>query len=139
MDDLEQRIRQAIGIYAPSSRVAAVRELIREADEKARRECAVACASAQYSNVDRKDEAFLLGRVMAINECFDAILATIKEQPTAVRYGCHCDFRLLRHQKPDACVMDHGDFDDCVYALKLRREGKCKTDCEYWQPIKEPK
>jgi hypothetical protein len=34
--------------------------------------------------------------------------------------------------------MDYGDHDSCVYAGQLQREGKGKTACQYWQPIKVP-
>jgi hypothetical protein len=52
------------------------------------------------------------------------------------RYGCHCDIETMPEGfEPDECVLDRGKVDDCVYAVKLLKEGKGKTDCEYWKPI----
>lgn len=56
----------------------------------------------------------------------------------AVPFGCHCDLdNMPEGYKPDDCVMDYGDHDSCVYARQLVREGKPKTACIYWQPIKQ--
>jgi hypothetical protein len=57
--------------------------------------------------------------------------AALDAQP---KYACHCD--LDPGMKPDDCVFDNGDIDDCVYATRLQREGKGKRHCVYWQPIK---
>ena len=54
------------------------------------------------------------------------------------KYGCHCDIEDTIDGKPDACVFDNGDIEDCIYAVKLHRDGKWKTDCEYWRPITGP-
>ena len=54
-----------------------------------------------------------------------------------VKYGCHCDIESMPDgYEPDACVMDDGLDDMCVYARQLRRDGKDKTSCSYWKPIK---
>jgi hypothetical protein len=50
-----------------------------------------------------------------------------------VPHGCHVD--LEEGMDPDGCVLDEGRPSKCIYARSLVREGKGKTDCEYWQPI----
>lgn len=45
------------------------------------------------------------------------------------KFGCFCD--LEPHMEPDDCVIDRGDFDDCIYA----KQGMKKEDCKYWQKI----
>ena len=50
-----------------------------------------------------------------------------------VPHGCHVD--VDHGMKPDACVLDDGRPENCIYAKRLLREGKDKTACEYWQPI----
>ncbi len=51
----------------------------------------------------------------------------------SVGFGCHCD--LEPGQQPDGCIL-LGDGDSCVYAEKLREQGKGPGACEYWKPIK---
>jgi len=51
------------------------------------------------------------------------------------KYGCDCD--LEEGQEPDACVMDSGDYTDCVFAEELRRKKRDKTSCNHWVLIKE--
>jgi hypothetical protein len=51
-----------------------------------------------------------------------------------VPHGCHCD--IDDDGVPDECVMDTGKYKDCVAADRLHREGKKKTDCVQWKPIK---
>ena len=54
-----------------------------------------------------------------------------------VRFGCHCDIEAMPEGfEPDDCVMDKNRDEDCVYAGKLRREGKTKIECAHWRPIK---
>ncbi|MGP1666936.1 MAG: hypothetical protein ACTS5I_13685 [Rhodanobacter sp.] len=53
----------------------------------------------------------------------------------SVVYGCHCDIESTVSGKPDSCVFDSGDIEDCIYATKLHKEGKTQTDCRYWKPI----
>ena len=66
-------------------------------------------------------------------------VADMIEEPslaTPAKYGCHCDIETMDDGfEPDACVLDYGDIDDCVYAAKLHAVGKGKTDCKYWKPI----
>jgi hypothetical protein len=40
---------------------------------------------------------------------------------------------------PSSCVFDdpREDIDNCTYARQLHIEGKCKTDCQYYQPTSE--
>jgi hypothetical protein len=51
------------------------------------------------------------------------------------QYGCHCDIENTVDGKPDGCVFDNGDIEDCVYATKLHRENSGKAQCKYWQPV----
>jgi hypothetical protein len=51
-----------------------------------------------------------------------------------VRYGCHID--LGPDEKPDGCVFDSGDIDDCRIASKLAESGLGKMDCAEWKPIR---
>jgi len=61
----------------------------------------------------------------AIRQLYDTdALATVK-------YGCHVD--LEEGIEPDECVIDRGDFDDCVYA----RPGMRKEQCKYWKIVVE--
>jgi len=54
-----------------------------------------------------------------------------------VPYGCHVDIESMPDDwVPDACVRGTDREDDCVYAIKLAREGKPREACQYWQPIK---
>jgi hypothetical protein len=51
-----------------------------------------------------------------------------------VKYGCHVE--IYDGMEPDECVIDTGDFDDCIYA----KEGMRKEQCCYWRvvtPIQE--
>ena len=65
-----------------------------------------------------------------ITEAMNALRAALEEP---VPHGCHCD--LEEHMSPDGCVLDENMPDNCIYARRLLREGKGKTDCEYWKPI----
>lgn len=47
-----------------------------------------------------------------------------------IKFGCYCD--LDPGKKPDACVLDNGDYEDCIYAKK----GMKKETCAYWREIK---
>lgn len=59
-------------------------------------------------------------------------------QANPVKYGCHCDLESMPEGfGPDDCVMDSGEHSSCVYAMKLRIQGKGKADCDYWLPIKK--
>ncbi|HEY4713832.1 MAG TPA: hypothetical protein VIH30_06285 [Aquirhabdus sp.] len=51
----------------------------------------------------------------------------------SIHRGCHCE--LAPGENPDECVIDNGFPNDCVYAIKLLREGKTKTDCHEWKII----
>lgn len=50
-----------------------------------------------------------------------------------VRYGCHVDLGV--GDKPDGCVFDSGDIEDCINARRLSEQGKGKRDCGEWKPI----
>lgn len=47
------------------------------------------------------------------------------------KFGCHID--LFDDDEPDECVIDTGDYENCVCA----KEGMKKEDCKYWQEIKK--
>lgn len=56
-----------------------------------------------------------------------------------VKHGCHCDLENMPDgYQPDDCVLEYGDHESCVHARQLYREGKDKTACQYWRPIKTP-
>jgi hypothetical protein len=46
-----------------------------------------------------------------------------------LHYGCHVD--LEQGAVPDGCVIDTGDYADCIYA----KEGMRKEQCEYWRIV----
>jgi hypothetical protein len=48
-------------------------------------------------------------------------------------YGCHCD--LEPDQKPDGCVLDYNNPNDCTHAPGLVAAGKGREDCHEWRPI----
>jgi hypothetical protein len=57
--------------------------------------------------------------------------------------GCIVYLFELVDQKPDECVLDTGDYQDCVYADILVRENggpqkvvisSLKNHCKYWKP-----
>lgn len=62
-----------------------------------------------------------------IEEAARSTIAAPTQEPT--QYGCHCD--LESGMTPDACVIDDGRRDDCVYARRHER----KEQCIYWKPI----
>ena len=64
-------------------------------------------------------------------EILEAALAT------PAPHGCHVD--LEDGVEPDGCVLDEGKPMNCIYAMRLHREGKDKTACEYWKPIEVKK
>ena len=56
---------------------------------------------------------------------------------THAPHGCHVD--LEDGTEPEGCVLDEGKPMNCIYAMRLHREGKDKTACKYWQPIEGKK
>jgi len=54
------------------------------------------------------------------------------ELPTEIKYGCYCDIETMVEPKPDHCVIDRGDYADCIYANETMK----KEECEYWRPVK---
>lgn len=53
------------------------------------------------------------------------------EKEKEIKYGCHCD--LEKGQKPDKCVIDARDYEDCIHA----KPGMKKEECEYWRKIED--
>jgi hypothetical protein len=64
-----------------------------------------------------------------------ALRAALSSPPDVQKFGCHCDIENTISGLPDDCVFDNGDVEDCIYAVKLQREGRGKAQCNYWQPI----
>ena len=60
-------------------------------------------------------------------DSFDALFDEIYDKIDEVGYGCHID--LEEDQEPDHCVIDAGNFHQCIYA----KEGMRKEDCVYWK------
>ena len=46
-----------------------------------------------------------------------------------LHYGCHVE--LEHGAVPDGCVIDTGDYADCIYA----KEGMRKEQCKYWRIV----
>lgn len=63
------------------------------------------------------------------------LLAKSKKYPELVKYGCHVDED--KGEVFDDCEIEYenSDYIGCKYAKKLKQQGKCKTDCQYWRPI----
>ena len=47
-------------------------------------------------------------------------------------YGCHVD--IEQGSQPDGCVIDTGEFHNCIYA----KEGMRKEQCKYWRVVAAP-
>ena len=82
---------------------------------------------------DGTSEADARRIVACVNACAGIPTETLEAAATNVSHGCHVD--LEEGQKPDACVLDEGRPQDCMYAGQLMRNGKTKLHCEYWKPI----
>ena len=96
----------------------------------------ISALDAAVDLMDKEGEATPLKFKTAIT--INAALAKITKScaPEPVKYGCHCEIEAMDDGfEPDACVIDGGNINDCIYAVKLQREGKGKLDCEYWKPI----
>ena len=52
---------------------------------------------------------------------------------TPKEYGCYCD--LEPGMKPDGCVLDYGNANDCTHAPGLVAAGKGREDCHEWRPV----
>jgi hypothetical protein len=75
-------------------------------------------------------------RAAAEKDLRDLLAGEYGPQAGPVKYGCHCDLETMDPgYAPDDCVMDRGDYADCVYAGILHSEGKTKHACQYWQPV----
>ena len=78
-------------------------------------------------------DLILIANRLGLFDAADAVkqMATKLDQ---VKYGCHVE--IYQGVEPDECVIDTGDFDDCIYA----KEGMRKEQCCYWRvvaPIQE--
>ena len=78
-------------------------------------------------------DLILIANRLGLFDAADAVkqMATKLDQ---VKYGCHVE--ICQGVEPDECVIDTGDFDDCIYA----KEGMRKEQCCYWRvvaPIQE--
>lgn len=56
-------------------------------------------------------------------------LAQVQGDSSSVTYGCHCD--LEPGMKPDGCVLDYGNPNDCVHARGISN----REECNEWRPI----
>lgn len=66
------------------------------------------------------------------------LLAKSKKYPQEVKYGCHVDgdkSEVYDDCEFDFCANDLG----CNYAIDLQKQGKCKTDCQYWRLVEVKK
>lgn len=48
-------------------------------------------------------------------------------------FGCYCD--LEDDMEPDGCVIDDGRVSDCIFAVRLQKDGKGRNDCKEWRPV----
>lgn len=88
---------------------------------------------------DAHIHALVLEMAAEIERLTSQLEAAGLAKPAPEKHGCHCDIENMPDgYQPDDCVMDYGDHDSCVYARQLQREGKDKTACQYWRPIKMP-
>ena len=79
----------------------------------------------EYDPGEGRDETFEQFMLGCLSDWFDGADVVLDER----KFGCHCD--LDPGMEPDACVLDEGRPDDCIYAARLKR----KEDCEYWREI----
>jgi hypothetical protein len=70
-------------------------------------------------------------KTVVVWECKNcqALFKTESEANKCCTYGCHCD--LEEGQEPDGCVIDSGDYNDCIFAY----EDMKKEDCKYWKKM----
>jgi hypothetical protein len=68
----------------------------------------------------------LPGRIM------DEAIIELREALDGGVYRCHAD--VFDDEVPDACVLDTGDHNDCMYARKHGMEAR--KFCGSWKPLK---
>ena len=102
---------------------------------------AYAALQEQNSSLSRRIESHQ-ARIDALmlEFCPDEMTAEQKAEWAGhqrIQFGCHCGIAAIGEDfEPDACVMDDHHDQDCTHAELLRAQGKTKTDCQYWQPIR---
>lgn len=65
---------------------------------------------------------------LGLHDAADAVTQLIP-RISEVRYGCHID--IEPGIEPDGCVIDEGNYHNCIYA----KEGMRKEQCKYWQIV----
>lgn len=66
------------------------------------------------------------------------LLAKSKKYPETVIYGCHVDSD--KSKVYDDCELDFCTYSlACPFAIELKKQGKCKTDCQYWRVVEVKK
>ena len=71
----------------------------------------------------------LIANRLGFYDAADAINQWCRNLPE-LKYGCYCDLEPGRQALND-CVIDTGEFYNCIYA----KEGMRKEQCEYWRVI----
>ena len=85
----------------------------------------------QDSVIDQLIDLQRVANKLGMYDATDAINQLFKlNKFDNLKYGCHCD--LEDDMKPDNCVIDSNNFDNCVHA----HPGMRKEQCKYWRIIK---
>ena len=84
----------------------------------------------QDSASDQLADLAIVANKLGMYDAADVIRRWCKKQPE-LKYGCHCDLEAYDNIEPDDCVIDSGDYDDCIYAHR----GMEKEQCEFWKPF----
>jgi hypothetical protein len=83
---------------------------------------------SQESVTDQLASLVLIANRLGLYDAADAVKQMSGNIPP-LKYGCHVD--LEPHQEPDGCVIDDGNFHNCVYA----KPGMRKEQCKYWRIV----
>jgi hypothetical protein len=87
-----------------------------------------ALPQSQASLADQMAELIQVANRLGLYDASDAV-RQMAPKVGDVLYGCHVE--LFHGASPDGCVIDTGDYADCIYA----KEGMRKEQWEYWRII----
>jgi hypothetical protein len=65
---------------------------------------------------DQLKDLISVANRLGLYDAADVVEKLLKNDKKNEKYGCHC--KLEDDGIPDDCVIDRGDFDDCIYAHK---------------------
>ncbi len=83
---------------------------------------------SQASLADQMADLIRVANRLGLYDAADAV-RQMAPKIGKVRYGCHVD--LFDGASPDGCVIDTGEYHNCIYA----EEGMRKEQCKYWRII----